>query len=60
MKTLLLIAVALLVASAAKAKDCIKVDDDHSPVAVLSGQVTKHHKGGGPRTASGGRSVLEA
>jgi hypothetical protein len=45
MKKLPLLATALLlVASAANAKDCIKVDDDPSPVGVLSGQLTHHHK----------------
>ncbi len=63
MKKLLLLATALLlVASAASAKDCIKVDDDHSPAAVLSGQVTKHHKVADPelRAAVGPFLKLDA
>jgi hypothetical protein len=36
--------IALVAASRSAFADCIQVDDDHTPVAVLSGRVTQHHK----------------
>lgn len=62
MKRLFLSLAIIPIATSLFAKDCIKVDDDHSSVAVLSGQVTKHYKVAGPdlRVAAGPFLKLDA
>ena len=38
------VAILLALTVAASAQTCVKVDDDNSPAAIVSGRITTHHK----------------
>jgi len=52
----------LLFSVAANAQTCVKVDDDNTPAAIVSGRITTHHKlpkGSEGRTGDGPWLILD-
>src|SRR6516162_9057241 len=59
---LVLSPLSLLFSMAANAETCVKVDDDNSPAAIVSGRITTHHKlpkGSEQRTGDGPWLILD-
>src|SRR5262245_15434776 len=61
-KVALLLSPLLLFSVAANAQTCVKVDDDNSPAAIVSGRIATHHKlpkGSEQRTGDGPWLILD-
>src|ERR1700745_1105179 len=60
--TLSLSSLSLLFSVTTNAQTCVKVDDDNSPAAIVSGRITTHHKlpkGSEQRTGDGPWLILD-